>query len=134
MAYARKYATKADQKDLPNEYKSGFGRWWGVRGYRETLVAAMGVQLSSANAREIFDMLTAIENIGRSAEKVGDVKKIPWKYKNGIIYGRAKGDINAFRAESKWRERMEIELSKGILRIDGIKVARNIETGEGGRW
>lgn len=39
-AYARKYATKLEQKVLPALLEgTGFGRWWGVCGHRKTVAA-----------------------------------------------------------------------------------------------
>jgi hypothetical protein len=41
IVYARKYAKKQEQKELPAMYKnSGIGRWWGIVGSREVVVAA----------------------------------------------------------------------------------------------
>ena len=48
ISYAKKYAKKQEQKELPDMYKSsGFGRWWGVIGDRRVVEAAIKFQLGS---------------------------------------------------------------------------------------
>lgn len=111
IGYAIKYAAKSSQKALPEDV-DGYGRFWGVRGYRATMSADIFLEIDSTNSESVYEIVSAIrEHVERGTE-VGDVSFVPWEYGDGLIAWRSGGDWDAFGAESRWREGVEIQFSK----------------------
>lgn len=81
IGYARKYATKREQKELPPLLENqGFGRWWGVTGCRETVLAVGGVPQSVRGAKSVRKLLASARRTLKAAARAGKatVRRHEW--------------------------------------------------------
>lgn len=81
ISYAVKYSAKSEQKDVPDGF-SNVGRFWGVRGVRDTLGAVTKMDVCSqteAVQREIDSVLD-------QAVFDGQIKKTSWSQGIGHFY------------------------------------------------
>lgn len=85
-AYIGKYAAKWEQKAVPEAFHK-VGRFWGVRGYRETKVATIIVK-SGEIQRELERVLTQAIT---AEQESGKCSIIPWKFGDGLSLYPEKG-------------------------------------------
>lgn len=86
-AYARKYACKTDQKDVPDGYTE-VGRFWGVRGYRETCTC----HVILSGLEDGGQMVEGVEAICEAGVATGVLGRVHWSRGDGWVYfvrGRA---------------------------------------------
>jgi hypothetical protein len=84
-AYAQKaagYASKAEQKTDPLARE--WGRWWGVRGLRETVSATSRLEVKRHNFSQLVAASGLLEQRMKSAHERGEVNIVPWKNGGGV--------------------------------------------------
>lgn len=80
LSYVIKYARKEAQKDVPADFHN-VGRFWGIRGCRETLSAAKVIRTDYAHLlvrSEVKDMLRALRASGK-------VRIVQWPNGEGVL-------------------------------------------------
>jgi hypothetical protein len=123
MAYASKYAAKAEQKEVPENYEN-VGRFWGVTGRRATLSADTFVTEPESHSP---DVKPALNRIFRLINRM-------------MLEGRAELIIRdegtaVFHVEHvKDQQRMRVEVSRIACltsRMHNLFVDADIDFGEG---
>lgn len=89
LAYALKYAAKAEQKDVPADFE-GCGRFWGVWGMREAVAAATLVNLSHPDAGRARSTLKSLQEFINRRVLEGRAKVL---VKNGYTVGVLLSDL-----------------------------------------
>ena len=84
-AYARKYALKTEQKDLP-KWADGYGRFWGVRGMRDVMTATIKISLTRKWRSEVLDNYRAMMEALSSEVEAGRMRCFTWEKQRGRIY------------------------------------------------
>lgn len=81
VSYAKKYANKTEQKELPDMFKNQgkFGRWWGVVGSREIVSASISLSSSMNGVFKYQKHSNLIDERIKSLEKQGKIKKMPYQ-------------------------------------------------------
>jgi len=79
ISYARKYASKSDQKLVPDGYED-VGRFWGVRGLKDCLAAAKHVR--SHNSKVYIE--TKLWDAVKTLQKAGKIRVVRWKNNRGF--------------------------------------------------
>lgn len=79
ISYARKYAAKQDQKLVPENYDN-VGRFWGIRGMRDTLAAATTIRTERALAFLRNELYEKVQEL----EKSGEIRVFRWKDRPGM--------------------------------------------------
>jgi hypothetical protein len=80
MRYARKYARKREQKDVPDGYWPG--RFWGVRGDRTRGSCQISASALSAAGSELGLLWKRMKDL----KEQGIVRSIAWEYGAGEVY------------------------------------------------
>ena len=80
-SYVAKYASKFDQKLVPDGF-GWVGRFWGIQGYRECVVAATWVSPNSAGHPYVEKSVENIKSTIKSLEKEGKCRNISKKIKD----------------------------------------------------
>lgn len=112
ISYARKYAAKQEQKQIPESY-SWQGRWWGVRGCRARGSFHATTTTRSRAARELRELYKVLEQGVRD----GLLRKFRWSYGEGAIYVPRKGEM---RDLPSWMHaKIEVCLSMVATQITG---------------
>jgi hypothetical protein len=122
-SYVGKYASKWEQKEVPDDFKN-VGRFWGIRGCRDTLTAgfAMRSGLSQqALAAKIKTILTKYNSLDK-------ITVMPWKAGGGVTIYPKHDSLGLER--SGFIAEIEIELSKAVLRGDVIEIKEYSYMGE----
>jgi len=88
-SYVAKYATKWDQKIVPEEYRK-CGRFWGVRGWRAVRVAT----LAATSPKSSETLGNALKTMFRAMESSGDVIVRAWPMGKGATIYPARGSGN----------------------------------------
>lgn len=80
-SYAKKYASKQNQKELPDMYKNqvGFGRWWGVVGDRRVVEAAICLEPSRVGSQTDKKCVKSIESVILQLERAGKLRKMNYE-------------------------------------------------------
>lgn len=117
ISYAKKYAAKQYQKEVPENYRN-VGRFWGIRGMRLTLAAASIVRSSEGVRLIESDVWERVKEL----EQQNKVRVFRWKERAGVTIVSKEGfdhsrnglmemvdtimvgDINS-RADSRMRDR-----------------------------
>lgn len=80
ISYAKKYAKKQEQKELPDMFKnSGFGRWWGVVGERRVVEATTVLQIGSGHLNKHLKLIDSIKLHIDFMVKAGKLKLMDYK-------------------------------------------------------
>lgn len=87
ISYARKYANKEQQKQIPENYKN-VGRFWGIRGMKETLAAAHVVRSKAQVEKCREDLWISVLN----AEAEGKVRVFRWEKRKGATIIATQGN------------------------------------------
>jgi hypothetical protein len=83
ISYAKKYAKKQEQKELPAMYKnSGIGRWWGVIGDRRVVEATTVLDYSSDQGFKNKMIIDSIKMHIDSMVSEGKLKLMPYNLCN----------------------------------------------------
>jgi hypothetical protein len=94
IKYAKKYAFKLEQKQLPDMYKNqGFGRWWGVRGHKKSTGAATRVTRALLSRPGITAAIAALDKSLQTAVSEGGAR----------FFRREYADV--WIVTERWRER-----------------------------
>jgi len=89
-SYSRKYASKSAQKEVLDELIFvHFGRWWGVRGLRESV--GCHVRCGDLDVGSVWIRRLVVE-LDRFVED-GRARKLRWKYGDGAVYFLVTGEI-----------------------------------------
>ena len=75
IAYASKYAAKAEQKQVPAGYEK-VGRWWGIMGCRAVVVAATRICGEHMQSERVRARVRVIEDVFYGAVDDGDAEVI----------------------------------------------------------
>lgn len=81
LGYARKYASKVQQKDVPADYMS-VGRFWGVRGDR----AKAACSISRLSTDPGFRLIREIQGVLEAGVRAGLLRRLAWEYGEGAVY------------------------------------------------
>lgn len=80
VSYAKKYARKNEQKELPPMYKdSGFGRWWGIIGNRAVVEAATQFPIGVERTKDTDFCLKTVQSTIEALVEAGKLKLMPYK-------------------------------------------------------
>lgn len=110
LAYARKYATKAEQKVAPPGWRPG--RYWGVRGDR----SRGSFHVSGPAWGGAGGVVKGVEELLNREVIAGNVRRLRWEYGRGAVY------MPARRMGAYW----DAEIVPGLELI----FARAVATGE----
>jgi len=108
LRYARKYAVKVEQKQVPEGVFSGGwqGRFWGVRGSRKR----GSFHLAATGRTGCLVAVRDLESWLDECERKGLVRKVPWSRGSGATY--------VPRGCSEWTEsEMGVELEIRLMRL-----------------
>lgn len=101
VSYARKYASKQEQKILPPMLEtSGFGRWWGIKGCRDVVAATTEVTQSEACNAQVAE---ACENFARYVKAATAAKRARRFRIHGAVWVVC------------WQDRQAEEAARGFL-------------------
>lgn len=76
-SYARKYARKQEQKQLPPLLEnSGMGRWWGIFGCREVVAATTRIDPNGPQGAEGAKAISAFREYLETAKKQGRARRL----------------------------------------------------------
>lgn len=81
IAYARKYARKSEQKEVPEDYRS-VGRFWGVRGCRIRCTCKVQFPCNRGGLTYVRK-ITAMCEVAVAA---GYLRRLVWQYGDGAVY------------------------------------------------
>jgi hypothetical protein len=81
LSYARKYAAKQEQKEVPSDYM-GVGRFWGVRGDRTRGTCHMVRTVRDGGLRVVRE----IEALLNPLVEAGYMRKVRWIKGDGWVY------------------------------------------------
>jgi hypothetical protein len=81
LAYARKYAAKNEQKQVPEDYEN-VGRFWGVRGWRACGTCHVLKTMRDGGGR----LLARVSKLMETAHDEGLVRRVRWLVGDGYCY------------------------------------------------
>jgi len=111
IAYAVKYAGKAAQKDVPEEY-SNVGRFWGVRGNRSVWCASSRIKWDKGG-EELEEAIYEVLHEGVSS---GEIKMGAWTAGEGVFCQPVERLLPWWKTETQ--RRIELVLTKYALTED----------------
>ena len=117
-AYAAKYARKLDQKVVPEDF--GFsGRFWGVIGHRETVVADVFVSVNASKCLGVRDALASLVSGIQDAIFEGNARRLyaDKGYNTRVVVVRSDASLMLIR---DLLTNLEREISKNIENISYI--------------
>jgi hypothetical protein len=123
ISYASKYAAKAEQKEVPENYKN-VGRFWGITGRRCCLSADTFVQASEAGSPDVKPALNRMFKL---------IEKLLLESLAEIIV-RDQGILVLNVHDFKWQQRMRVEVSRLALqtcRWHDLFIDAELDYGEG---
>lgn len=89
LAYARKYARKREQKDVPADFES-VGRFWGLRGCRELVTC----HVSALTVDGGLGLVKAVTRVLEAGVEAGLLRRLAWEYGEGACYfAKGGGDL-----------------------------------------
>lgn len=81
LSYIRKYANKAEQKEVPSDYRS-VGRFWGVRGCRIRATC----HVTAEGGRGGASLVEGVTRVCERACERGLLRRVRWARGEGAIY------------------------------------------------
>lgn len=116
-AYVGKYAAKLEQKEVPSSYRN-VGRFWGIRGCRETRVRTLVCRTEQA----ALDMQLALAKAAELEEQAGNCQQRPWRNGDGVSIEKARGAYSMVQTGAF--ARMELAIAKqaaqGGTEVDSV--------------
>lgn len=116
LSYARKYAIKQEQKQVPTAYPWR-GRFWGVRGNRSRVSCHVVTVTRSRAGTELWELKSWLEELHRA----GKLRKVSWEYGEGAIYFPIRGE---WADQPSWMvQGLESRLQQAIIELEQEKEA-----------
>lgn len=122
-SYVGKYASKWEQKEVPDDFKN-VGRFWGIRGCRDTLTAGFAMR-SGLSQQALAAKIRSILSKYSDLEKV---KVVKWAHGGGVTVYPIKDSRGLER--SGFIAEMEIALSQAVLRGEVVEYQEYIYMGD----